>query len=190
MLWHAGTKSRQSRIIDEIEQKLRLHNIGTKRGDFSAQSLTYWTPQRQCADRYAKYTNGFHDAVDITIIQLAVPESITNKLSQSRLYSVIGDKPNDDWKKMIWHCRNGLDLPPELEYLQKDIIMGDIALSTHCKYQKLKSWKDIKLTDRSMITLEDGAVKVAFQWVFYTAKARRAVEDECYNKIWFHDWHH
>jgi len=187
MIWRAGDKEKHKDFYNEITGEIDLATIATVPGDFSGtRRVAYFTPQKETADRYAKWTKHKTDIVKVVIAQVAVPWSLVEKLSPQYLWFQDSQNANDTWKKLVWYCRRGKSLPKELRYIEeKDLLIGHIASGTNVKYERLKSHEQIKSND--LLTLQvDGEEKKALQWVFQTHRATDDFETECRGKIWIH----
>lgn len=80
MLWRADSRSRTKDFY--IGKDINLGAIGSVCGDFSyTKSLTYWTPQIETAERYAKWARHKQRIADIELIQVAVPDALMRTLS-------------------------------------------------------------------------------------------------------------
>ncbi|KAK0737066.1 hypothetical protein B0T21DRAFT_347472 [Apiosordaria backusii] len=53
--------------------------------------------------------------------------------------------PSDEWKELVWYCRNGKRLPRHLAVYKNDalLIIGSVLRGPNRTYRKLDSWKDI-----------------------------------------------
>src|SRR5437667_4782489 len=95
--------------------------------------------------------------------------------------------PKDEWKKPVYYSRRGKYLPPELDHIEEmDLLVGHIALGTHRKFERLTHWDQIQ--DDDVLTVQIASEhRMAIQWAFNTAKARRGIEEQCRGKIWLHN---
>jgi hypothetical protein len=187
MLWRAGSKTKDLRLLDKTSGKISLNAIGTFPGDFSGiRKLAYFTPQRETADRYAQWTKEKVPIENIVITQVAVPETLTNNLSKLILYAS-PNKPRDWWKQVVWSSRRGEYWPKELETRESDsdLIIGHIASGLHAKFEKMKDWTAIKDNDILRVQIDD-ETKFAMQWVFNNRRGEEAFQEQCQGKVWFH----
>ncbi|KAI9774715.1 MAG: hypothetical protein M1839_001676 [Geoglossum umbratile] len=187
MLWRAGDRVLSEAFYNKETQKIKLLAISTIPGDFSGQKkLTYWTPQRETADRYAQWTKHKVDISEIVIIQVAVPESLIKALAVKYLWYRETQMPREEWRKFVYHSRRAEDLPPELHYIEQcDLLIGHIATGVNRKFESLDHWNQIK--DEDVLTIRiAGEQKMAIQWAFNTYKARDGFVEQCRGKVWLH----
>lgn len=187
ILWRSVHIRRAESFYNVSTQAIDLFAMSSIPGDFNAEKqVTYFTPQKETADRYAQWAKHKIPLVEMAMVQVAVSETLTNTLDTKFLW--FGDKETvkDEWKKMIWTCRNGKLLPADLKYLQqKDVLIGHVASGINAKYQRKANYEDISESDLLTVDI-DGEERRAIQWVFHTEKARAGFEDQCRGKIWIH----
>lgn len=186
MIWRASGMENAKALCNSGGQHLDLISTGSAPGDFDATARkVYFTPQRETANRYAKWLKHKLPISDIAIVQIAVPETLLRSLSVNYLW--YGDRePSEEWKKVIWCCRGQREWLPEIQHLlQKDLWVGHIATSKHIKYEAMADHTKIKESDVLTIETEEGERR-AIQWVFHTLKARREFAQQCFGKTWIH----
>jgi hypothetical protein len=187
-LWRAGDRARSEEFYNQVTQEVKLAAIATIPGDFNSQKrLAYWTPQKETADRYAQWTKHRADDSEIMMIQVAVPESLVKNLTPYYLWHDERWTPKDEWRKLVYHSRRREDLPRELLHIdQYDVLIGHIATGVHRKYERLTHWN--RITDEDILAVQiAGRNRMAIQWVFNTAEARLAFEEQCRGKIQLHN---
>lgn len=190
MLWRATEKSKAAELYNVETKTLTLDSDSTAPGDFSGKiPKTYFTPQKETADHNARWMRYRSPASNITIVQIAVPESFLSTLDKLLLYSDEG-LPLDAWKHIVWSCQRGERRWPKGQLRQwgysKDLIVGHIASGKQRKYTEIRSWDQIRDSDVLKVDI-DGRERLAVQWVFNTDEAIDGVEDVVGGKVWLHD---
>lgn len=188
ILWRACSRRDAEAFYNHHTQEINLHVISTYPGDFSASRVVAsWTPQKETADRYAQWAKHTAKDEEIAIIQVAVPEVFTRTLTTEYLWFGDRERSTDLWKKVIWHCRRGVEFPEELDHLtQKDLLIGHIASGKHRKYERMAHYNQIDEGD--VLTIEvDGTGRKSVQWIFQTSKAKRGFQEHCQGKVWIHN---
>ncbi|KAI9844964.1 MAG: hypothetical protein M1838_001948 [Thelocarpon superellum] len=180
-LWRAGTLSGATSFYDIATQKIDLYAISMSPGDFCGPiRRTYWTPQKETAERYARFAMSRKDFEPAAILQVFVPDSFLATLKIAEVWF------GDDWKKLIWASRKIKEFPPELQELESsDVLVGHVASGINNKFTKLKGPELIKERALLMVCI-GGEWKRAVQWVFQSAKARQGFERECRGKVYIH----
>ncbi len=188
MIWRATSRLKAKSFYDQVTQTISLQAIATSPGDFSGdRSVTYWTTQKETADRYAQWCKRKMEVSVIAIIQVAVPNTFIESLTVEYLWFGDSEKPTNTWKILVWHGRKGLSLPKEIRYLeQRDLLIGHIASGVHAKCLHMIDATKIKESD--VLTVEvDGEEKRSIQWVFHTYNAKDAFAEKCAGKVWIHN---
>lgn len=187
MLWRGGWKENELRFHNPSSSRVfSCDRIAARPGDFSAvKTVAYWTPQKECAERYMRYAASQAPNLENCIIQVAVPEELTKRLIQTQLLTDGSDGIWDIWREYIWHGRrSNSQLPETLEKIdQVDLIIGHIAAGANAKYISISDWRSIKKSDRMWIR-NDG--RLAVQWAFRSQAAEKAFEKSIYGKVYFH----
>lgn len=188
ILWRAGSKHSAEAFYNRQTKTINLLAISTSSGDFNAsRNVAYWTPQKETADRYAQWTKHKADVSYITIIQVAVPEAFTSTLDTEYLWIGDRDCTEDLWRKMIWHCRRGVDIPKEIRYIyNKDLLIGHIATGIHSKYERMDHYNQIDEKDVLKVEV-NGEERRSAQWVFHTERARDGFTEHCRGRVWIHN---
>ncbi|KAI9821442.1 MAG: hypothetical protein M1826_000678 [Phylliscum demangeonii] len=179
--WHA-----LEALADELRwdaaKRRRAGSRGTGRP--TVKTVAYFTPQRETANQYAEWSKRKFVIQNIAIVQVAVPWALLESLSTQYLWSD-GDT-SETWKKVVGHGRRGYHLPGELEPVEKkDVWIGHILSGKHVKYERLKSFQEIKDSDVLKLQI-DGEEKRAIQWSLQTRRARASFEEHCRGKVWIH----
>jgi hypothetical protein len=190
IIFHTCTKAEARSLYETASGKIDLLSRGCVPGDFSGtRPLCYWTPQRETADRYASWLKHRVPVANIAIVQIAVPESLTNSLNEVVLYHHNPLEPSDDWRKVVWYCRNGKDWPREMRdtWAQAEWIRGHILSGVDARYMNMTNWTEIKSSDTLSVEI-DGQMKPAMQWVFKGEDGGEAkFEKSCAGKGYIHD---
>lgn len=135
MIWHAASRQKAENFYNQTTGQISLRAILTVPGDFSGTSrVAYWTPQKETADSYAQWSKHKMPASEIAFIQVAVPESFTDRLATEYLWCGDRQKPTDVWKKLIWHSRRGREVPDELD-IRYPKILGAKTLTEGKKFE-------------------------------------------------------
>ena len=176
MLWRAGDRRKHQAFYNESSGHVELAAIATSPGDFSGRnSVGYFTPQREVADRYAQWSKHKAEIALITILQVAVPSSFVESLDTEYLWF------GDVWKQVVWWSRRGLTLPNALKDLKKKaLFIGHIATGIHDP-----SPEDIKESALLKVRVEDEE-KRAIQWTFRGEDVEEAFNRHCHGKVWIH----
>lgn len=188
MLWRAGSKVKAHLFYDKATQEIDLNKISCIPGDFSATNkVVYWTPQKETAERYARWYKVLTPIAELCFIQAAVPEVFTLPLRTTYLWTGERENPTDEWRNLIWHSRRGKDPPTELEHLANtQLLIGHLASEKDAKYEKMTSYQEIKMSDCLMVRI-DGEERKAVQWVFLDFATKRGLSQALRGNIWFHD---
>jgi hypothetical protein len=185
MIWHATTLEKANQLYDTDTGEISLNSCSGAPGDFSGnRKVCYWTPQRACADRYASWKKIWHQICDIAVVQLAVPETVTNSLHKDTLYCN-PRAPSDDWRKICYASRCGDDWPKEFKdrWTKGAWLMGHILSGKEVKYERKKDHTQIKDSDALMVMI-DGRKTFAMQWVIKTRDGIDKFEEKCKGKGW------
>jgi hypothetical protein len=186
MLWRGGHRIPHECFFNQQTGKLDLTAIETVGGDFSRKPRTYWTPQRETADRYAAYVKHHALLSEVVIVQVAVPWDFLEGLTVKRLWTWGEDHPNEDWRQVIWNSRRRRRLPDEVkQYGQAELLMGHIATSLPVKYMKMDSHAEIG-DDEVMKVMIAGKKTPALQWVFQKERTQAEFERVCQGRVWMH----
>lgn len=190
MLWRCEERSKAYQFYNQETGEIQLDAIAISPGDFNGKvPVTYFTPQKQIADRMSCWTKRKCEAANIVVIQVAVPEALTNSLRKSVLY-IAPNQLIDEWKMMVFWGRRGKRLPRGLKSLEKlkkntDLFIGPVARSTN-NFWELSDWTQINNSHIYKIDV-NGEQRLGLQWVFESEKAQMEFEHQCVGKIYFHD---
>lgn len=187
MLWRADSRSRIKYFY--IGKDINLEAIESSCGDFSyKEPLTYWTPQKETAERYAEWARHRQRIADIELIQVAVPDAFMKTLSNKKLFDQ--GRVTDEWRKLILSTRKRQERPPELEYLkERDVIGGHISSGRRARYELITDYTQISPSDVLIVEI-NGLREDACQYAFNTRKAQEGFEKHCRRKIWSHSLEH
>ncbi|MCJ1483718.1 hypothetical protein MMC06_003886 [Schaereria dolodes] len=186
MLWRASASAKIDQFL-RADGSLNFINQGYIRGDFSPdKSLAYFTPQKETADQYATWAKKKAIGTEISILQMAVPDSSLQGLSIKYLRYSDRSQPTDEWKKLIWCGRKGEELLDDIAYIaDMAIIIGHIASARNKKLLKMESWT--KVNESHLMMVESGGEqRAAIQLVFQTTPARKAIDVACRGMVWIH----
>ena len=156
-LWR-GTSREQAELL------LRTNDIkplyATPPSDFRGRpgEITYFTPQRQVAVRYAHYcAKHIGGNSEARLIQIDVPNSFIDKLKP--LLLLFDEKQEHSpqtslFKEIVWWSRMGEHLPRHLsEYVHRPLYVGHISHSKTCSIRQLPGWQDV--TRRHLLDVEE-----------------------------------
>ena len=188
MLWRAGSKVGAEEFYNQATSIVNIYAIASAPGDFSPDTLTYWTPQLETADQYAQWAKRkAHQQGSIAVIQVAVSEVFTASLRTKYLW-YHDDHRGDAWRNLVWHSRRGRGLPRALRQQHigdPQLMIGHIASGKHVKFVHMDSPDRIR--ERDLITINiDGAPQEAIQWAFCGTPAKEGFEEQCKDKVWIH----
>ncbi|KAA6415576.1 MAG: hypothetical protein FRX48_00292 [Lasallia pustulata] len=181
MLWGAGHRSRHEEFYDEGTGKVDIGAIAASPGDFSGRAkVTYFTPQRNVADRYAQWQKHKVALANITVLQVAVPWAFVESLNMEHLWF------GDCWKEVVWWSRRRSELPKELENLEeKDLFIGHIVTGKDSNFIAFSS-PDLIKEDAVLTVKVNGEEEKAIQWTFRGRKVEKAFNTHCHGKVWLH----
>jgi len=147
----------QARIKGLFDETGSLSDMGTlsssSPSDFSpSRSLFYFSPDVHVAEYYARYVKRRKECLSAVIISLRIPNATVEKLRESEIRRILW--PEDEWKELVWHCRNGKKrLPTHLRsYRDATLIIGHIARKPDHLYNALERWQDI--TEEFLLKLD------------------------------------
>lgn len=109
--------------------------------------LCHFTAQRWLAQYYASWIARRSPSdnlatVEPIIVQLSIPNSILRDTSENGLLSL--HFPDESWKRLVWHSRNGRRLPQDLaKYHDAILIVGTTSRGNNAMYRKMRSWEEI-----------------------------------------------
>ncbi|EGX44103.1 hypothetical protein AOL_s00210g84 [Orbilia oligospora ATCC 24927] len=186
-LYRATNLSKAKAFYDEKTGLVREGRFGSIPGDLSGHSLlTYWTPQRKVADIYAGYLKHRTPISEVIVTEVEITEELVASLQPVYLWGQTDKGINPHFQEFTWSCRKGYqknEMPSYLKYLTKcHLIIAHILTNKNVKYEKMDSWKDIKVSDL-LHTKIDGEEKLGIQWAFRSSDAKSAFNEHCHGNI-------
>ncbi|KAI6779876.1 uncharacterized protein J7T54_001964 [Emericellopsis cladophorae] len=136
--------------------------ISSAPSDFHrSENAFYFTISREIAIYYANYAKRRNKIDSVVIVQMAIPNSAIESLSETECLRVYW--PSAEWKNLVFHCRKGRRLPSELrKFRQATLVIGTIANKPKKVYQKLDSAEHI--TEQMVLRTRDGRQAVQYVW--------------------------
>lgn len=129
--------------------------------DFLGSLGYYFTVHRDIAEYYACYAKRRDSVQSVVIVEVVIPNHKIESLSSTQLQKTYW--PSEEWKKLVWHCRNGIKLPSELrKYKQASLIIGTIAKKPNKAFTRMDTFAQID--ESCVLKTKDGCD--AIQYVF------------------------
>ena len=126
-----------------------------------SENAYYFTTNREIAIYYANYAKRRNMVDSVVIVQMAIPNSAIDSLSETERLCVYW--PSAEWKNLVFHCRKGRRLPSELrKFKQATLLVGTIANKSNKVYQKLDSAEQI--TEHMVLKTRDGRQAIQYVW--------------------------
>ena len=137
-----------------------------------SQAGFYFTVQRDIAECYACYAKRRNDVQSVVIVQVIVPNHKIECLSTTQLQKTYW--PSEEWKNLVWHCRNAETLPSKLrKFKEALLVIGTIAKKPNRVYNAMDTWAQINET--CVLKTKDGHNGV--QYVFNDGEGREFLKD-------------
>jgi len=137
-----------------------------------SQAGFYFTVHRDIAETYACYAKRRDPVQSVVIVQVIVPNHKIECLSSTQLQKTYW--PSEEWKKLVWHCRNQKKFPSQLQkYKQALLIIGTIATKPNKVYKNMDTFAQIDET--CVLKTKDGRNGV--QYVFNGDEGQEFLED-------------
>jgi hypothetical protein len=137
-----------------------------------SQAGCYFTIQRDIAEYYACYAKRRDDVQSVIIVQVIVPDHKFECLSATQLQKTYW--PSEEWKNLVWHCRNAKKFPNQLrKFKQALLIIGTIAKKPNRVYNGMDTFAQID--ERCVLKTKDG--HNAVQYVFHDDEGRGFLEE-------------
>ncbi|KAF3921753.1 hypothetical protein AA313_de0200123 [Arthrobotrys entomopaga] len=190
-LYRASTLQRAENFYNRETGEATLRDFGSMPGDLSGDTaLTYWTPQKEVADRYATYIKHQVSLGHIIITEVEISEDFVDRLNTIKLWGMRDDGTiNPDFQEFTCMCRRQRydAIPSHLCYINKaDLVIAHILCHKNSHYTKEKyagsGWKNITLDDLLKVEIE-GEGKLGVQWVFKGYKARSMFNEHAHGKV-------
>ena len=119
----------------------------------------YFAVQRDIAEYYACYAKRRVDVHSVVIVQVVIPNHKIESLSTTQLQKTYW--PSDEWKNLVWHCRNAKKFPSQLrKYQQALLIIGTIAKKPNRVYVNMDTFAQVD--ERCVLKTKDGRDGVQF----------------------------
>lgn len=132
----------------------------------------YFTVQRDIAECYACYAKRRDEVQSVVIVQVIVPNHKIECLSTTQLQKSYW--PSEEWKSLVWHCRNEKKFPSQLrKYKQALLMIGTIAKKPNRVFKKMDTFAQIDET--CVLKTKDGLDGV--QYVFHDDEGQEFLED-------------
>ncbi|KAK6502632.1 hypothetical protein TWF506_003212 [Arthrobotrys conoides] len=171
--------------------------FGSAPGDLSGRTpVTYWTPQKEVADRYAKWAKHKSPESKVIITEVEVSEELVSQLKPLLFWGLENGKMNPDFQQFTCLCRRAaLDrsFPNHLQYVDKaDMIIAHILRHKNAYYNKMDNdgWKKIDASNLLKIEIDDDpAPRLGIQWVFKSREAQRQFSEHCQGKVLQYNMH-
>ncbi|KAK6525348.1 hypothetical protein TWF694_005487 [Orbilia ellipsospora] len=157
------------------------HFFGTHLPSDFGSSLTYWTPQREVADRYAMWRKHKSPLSHIVITEVEVSEEFVAKMNQAYVWGTKGGKPNSDLHRIVHGFRRGgkkMYFEEDYSILSRaNLVISHIAINHRSVHDSRAAWdyswcpwdddgwEKADVSDLLKVEI-DGEEKLAIQWVF------------------------
>ncbi|KAK8199397.1 uncharacterized protein BKA78DRAFT_358629 [Phyllosticta capitalensis] len=170
-----GDPAHQTSIADfDVARKLPGNTASWQAGynDFSGVGrAACFTPQKEVADQYAKWAKSRSPDQEVLVAKIFVPDQLFEKLDTQYLFCEDPGRPQDDWKRIFWHSRNGRRLPKGFPWVEKkDLLNGHILnwLRRNFRNQQEFDCETLNIQDAFHVN-----GKPAIQWTCMTSVAER-----------------
>ncbi|KAF3311472.1 hypothetical protein TWF173_008293 [Orbilia oligospora] len=144
------------------------------------------TGLRKVADIYAGYLKHRTPISEVIVTEVEITEELVASLQPVYLWGQTDKGINPHFQEFAWSCRKGYqknEMPSYLKYLTKcHLIIAHILTNKNVKYEKMESWKDIKVSDLLHAKI-DGKEKLGIQWAFRSSDAKSAFNEHCHGNI-------
>ncbi|KAK6336857.1 hypothetical protein TWF718_009646 [Orbilia javanica] len=186
-LYRATTLDRALKFYNEHTGVVEELEFGSSPGDLGGRTeLTYWTPQREVADKYAGWLKRKLKLAIVIITEVEISEKLVKSLEPVYLWATTNESMNPKFQEFTWLCRNGKDhhrIPPHLRYLLDcNLLIANILTHPDATYIKMDKWEGINRSHLLKFEV-DGQVNLGIQWVFRSTKARAAFTEHCHKKV-------
>ncbi|KAF3289938.1 hypothetical protein TWF970_003681 [Orbilia oligospora] len=125
-------------------------------------------------------------SIEVIVTEVEITEELVASLQPVYLWGQTDKGINPHFQEFTWSCRKGYqknEMPSYLKYLTKcHLIIAHILTNKNVKYEKMDSWKDIKVSDL-LHTKIDGEEKLGIQWAFRSSDAKSAFNEHCHGNI-------
>jgi hypothetical protein len=146
-----------------------------------SQAGFYFTVQRDIAEYYACYAKRRDGVQSVVIVQVIVPNHKIERLSTTQLQKTYW--PSEEWKNLVWHCRNAKKFPSQLQkFKQALLIIGTIAKKPNRVYNGMNSFAQIN--ERCVLKTKDG--HNAVQYVFHDDEGQEFLEELAPGSVTIH----
>jgi hypothetical protein len=137
-----------------------------------SQAGFYFTVQRDIAEYYACYAKRRDGVQSVVIVLVIVSNHKIERLSTTQLQKTYWT--SEEWKNLVWHCRNAKKFPRELQkFKQALLIIGTIAKKPNGVYNGMNSFAQIN--ERCVLKTKDG--HNAVQYVFHDDEGQEFLEE-------------
>lgn len=121
----------------------------------------YFTPDKDIALYHSSYAKRRYQLNSAFLIQLRVPNSAIESLSETELQRVY--YPSPEWKALVLYSRQWNKYPAELQkFKEAKLIIGTISTAPQAFYYKLKSPEEI--TVRMLLKGRDERLAIQYAW--------------------------
>ncbi|KAL1392398.1 hypothetical protein HDK64DRAFT_250743 [Phyllosticta capitalensis] len=172
-----GEPAHQTSIADfdvarKLPGRLQVRLSCACPSDFSGvRGAASLTPQKEVADQYAKWAKIRSPDQEVLVAKIFVPDQLFEKLDTHYLFCEDPGRPQDDWKRIFWHSRNGRRLPKGFPWVEKkDLLIGHILnwLRRNFRNQQEFDCETLNIQDAFHVN-----GKPAIQWTCMTSVAER-----------------
>ncbi|KAF3928542.1 hypothetical protein ABW21_db0205311 [Orbilia brochopaga] len=183
LLWRGTTETKTRLFYNRETGKVNALAFWSAPGDLSPGPLAYWTPQKETAQRYARWLVHKMPMSEIVLVNVVIDKRLTKNLNPAYLMAFTDTGLNPEFQEFVWNCRRGQRIPDHLyQYATKGILIANIASGLHEKYHDMRTWKLLKASDVLKVKI-DGEERLALQWVFQDSAAIKAFQDHCEGKV-------
>ncbi|KAG9251633.1 uncharacterized protein F5Z01DRAFT_752748 [Emericellopsis atlantica] len=148
-------EARISGLHDSDGKVINLQSlISSAPSDFHrSESAFYFTIDREIAVYYANYAKRWNKVDSVVIVQMAIPNSAIESLSETERLRVYW--PSAEWKNLVFHCRTNTRLP-------SDFASSDRLRLPNKVYRKLDSAEQI--TEHMVLRTRGGRQAIQYVW--------------------------
>ncbi|KAK6496796.1 hypothetical protein TWF481_001784 [Arthrobotrys musiformis] len=186
--YRASGLERAMAFYNETTGKIDNDAFAIASGDFGSNSLTYWTTQKEVADKYACWKKHKSPLCRTIITEVEVTAEFLSQLRPTYLQGFEDGKIVQDFQQFTFLSRHSVasyGLPEHLRHItETDMTIGHILKYPKSHRQPLprSGWKNITTSDLLGIQI-NGGERMAIQWAFRSQKARKMFNAQSRGKV-------
>ncbi|PTB66896.1 hypothetical protein BBK36DRAFT_1083734, partial [Trichoderma citrinoviride] len=181
-LYRGMSQARAENLFDEDGTVAIQRLVSRPPTDFcSDDSAYYFAVDRDVAIRDACWTRRRGNDTSVVIVHVEIPTACVERLSGSEVLRVYW--PSEEWKRLIWICRNDHTFPSALvKYKRATLIIGTIAGKPNEVYMNMNTSSHQQITEKHVLKNQAGGDAV--QYVFRNPEGRRLLAENAGFKVY------